>query len=49
MAQHQQLYKLWKKDGLIKGKKTSESSRALEARVAALKQKQKTVVMRAYL
>ena len=30
MAQHQQLYELWKKAGLIKGKKTPESSRALE-------------------
>ena len=36
MAQHQQLHELWKKTGLIKGKKTTESSRALEARVVAL-------------
>ena len=33
MAQHQQLHELWKKTGLIKGNKTPESSRALEARV----------------
>ena len=39
MAQHQQLYELWKKAGLIKDKKTPESSRALEARVAMLKAK----------
>ena len=38
-TQHQQLYKLQKKAGLIKGKKTPESSRALEIRVAALKAK----------
>ena len=36
MAQCQQLYELWKKAVLIKGKKTQESSRALEARVAML-------------
>ena len=36
-AQHQQLYELWKKARIIKGKKTPESSRALEARVAPLK------------
>ena len=35
MTQCQQLYKLWKKAGLIKGKKTPESSRAFEARVSA--------------
>ena len=35
----QQLYELWKKDGLIKSKKTPESSRALEAIVAALETK----------
>ena len=34
-AQCQQLYELQKKAGLIKGKKTPESRRALEARVAA--------------
>ena len=39
MAQHQQLYELQKKARLIKGKKTPESSRALEARVAALEAK----------
>ena len=39
MAQHQQLYRLWKKAKLIKGKKTSESNRALEARVAMLEAK----------
>ena len=35
----QQLYELWKKAGLIKGKKISESSRALETRVAMLEEK----------
>ena len=39
MVQHQQLYKLQKKARLIKGKKTPESSRALETRVAALEAK----------
>ena len=39
MAQHQQLYELLKKIRLMKRKKTSESSRALEARVAMLKAK----------
>ena len=39
MAQHRQLYELWKKAGLIKGKKTQESSRAFKAKVAALKAK----------
>ena len=39
VAQHQQLYELWKKARLIKGKKTPESSSALEARVAALEAK----------
>ena len=39
MVQHQQLYKLQKKARLIKGKKTPESSRALEARVAVLEVK----------
>ena len=38
-AQHQQLCELWKKARLIKGKKTPESSRALEARVVALEAK----------
>ena len=38
-AQHQQLYGLWKKAGLIKGKKTQESRIALEARVAVLEAK----------
>ena len=36
MAQCQQLYELQKKARLIKCKKTSESSKALEARVAML-------------
>ena len=35
-AQHQQSYELKKKARLIKGKKTPESSRALQARVAML-------------
>ena len=35
MAQHQQLYELKKKARLIKSKKTPETSRALEAIVAA--------------
>ena len=35
-AQYQQLYELKKKAGLIKGKKTPESSRASEARVARI-------------
>ena len=39
MAQHQQLYELWKKAGLMKVKKTLESSRALEASVAMLEAK----------
>ena len=38
-AQCKQLYELWKKSGLIKGKKTQESSKVLEARVAALEVK----------
>ena len=38
-AQHQQFYELWKKSRLIKGKKTPESSRAFEARVAMLEAK----------
>ena len=38
-TQCQQLYKLWKKAGLIKGEKTPESIRALEARVAMLEAK----------
>ena len=38
-AQCQQLYELQKKARLIKGKKTPESSRALEARVASLEAK----------
>ena len=37
MAQCQQLYELQKKARLFKGKKTPESSRALEAKVAMLK------------
>ena len=39
MAKHQQLFKLQKEVGLVKGKKTPESSRALEARVAVLEGK----------
>ena len=38
-AQHQQLYELQKKARLIKGKKTPESSRALEARVEMIEAK----------
>ena len=37
MAQRQQLYVLLCKAGLLKGKKTPENSKALEARVALLK------------
>ena len=39
VGHHQQLYELWKRAGLTKGKKTPESSRALEARVAMLETK----------
>ena len=39
VAQCQQLYELWKRVKLMKGKKTPESSRALEARVAMLRAK----------
>ena len=39
VAQRQQLYELWKKSRLIKGKKTPESRRTLEARVAELEAK----------
>ena len=49
MPQCQQLYKLQKKIRLIKSKKTPESSRVLEARVAVLEAKQIIVAMRAYL
>ena len=38
-TQHQQLYKLWKKAGLVKSKKTTKSSKALEARVTTLEAK----------
>ena len=38
-AQHQQLYELPKKAGLIKGKKTPESSRVLQTKVAMLEAK----------
>ena len=38
-TQHQQLYELQKEAGLMKGKKTPESSRALEAIVAMLEAK----------
>ena len=41
VMQCQQLHELHKRAGLIKGKKTSESSRALEARVAMLEAKSK--------
>ena len=39
VAQRHQLYELWKRARLMKGKKTSESSRALEAKVAVLEAK----------
>ena len=39
VAQCQQLYELQKRARLMKGKKTPESSRALEARVATLEAK----------
>ena len=39
IAQCQQLYELQKKAGLIKGKKTPETSRATEARMAKLEAK----------
>ena len=39
MAQHQQLYEVWKTAGLIKSKKTPESSKAFEARVVVLEAK----------
>ena len=39
MAQCQQLYELWKKADLTKGKKTPENSRALEARLTMLEAK----------
>ena len=39
VAQRKQLYELQKKARFIKGKKTPESNRALEARVAALEAK----------
>ena len=47
MAQCQQLYELHKKVGLIKSKKTPESSRGLEARVAMSEAKQTIVSKRA--
>ena len=47
--QHQQLYDFQKKAGLIKGKKTPESSKAFKAKVAMLEAKTKIVVTRAYL
>ena len=49
MAQLQQLYVLQKKARLIKGKKTPESSRAFEARLAMLEAKTDNAAMRAYL
>ena len=39
MAQCQQFYDLQKKAGLMKGEKSPEGSRALEARVAVLEAK----------
>ena len=39
MAQHQQLYELWNKVGLIYVKKTQENNRAFEARVFVLEMK----------
>ena len=39
VLQHQQLYDLWKKARLIKGKKTPETSKSSEARVAILEVK----------
>ena len=39
VLQHQQLYEVQKKAGLINGEKTPESSSALEARVATLEAK----------
>ena len=39
MEQQQQLYEVQRKAGHIKGKKTPESSKALEARVAMLEAK----------
>ena len=39
MEEHQQLYELWKKAWLMKSKKTPESSRALEAKMALLEVK----------
>ena len=39
VAQNQKLYELLKRAWLIKGKKTPESNRALEARVSALEAK----------
>ena len=39
MAQHQQSYDLQKNAGIIKGKKTPGSSRALEIRLTALEAK----------
>ena len=42
VAQCQQLNELWKKAGFIKGKKTQESSRALNAKVALLQAKADT-------
>ena len=39
MSQQQQLYELQHKAGLVKGKKTPESSKGLEARVTMLEEK----------
>ena len=43
IEQQQQLYELWHKAGLINSKKTPESSKALEARVAMLEAKRENI------
>ena len=48
-AEHQQLFELQYKTGVIKCKKTPENSRALEDRVLHMKIKQIIVAMRTYL
>ena len=47
-AQQQNLYVLQCKAGILNGKKTPESSKALEVRVAMLQAKQKTISMRTF-
>ena len=49
MTKRQQLYQLWHKAGLVKGKKTTESSKALDAIKAMFEAKQITVAIRAYI